>query len=357
MTDDFPGYQDLDITDYPLIAGFYTLGMIEKHRPDITIVHYEQWTSADHYDRYDWLDQIIRQKLEQGKIVSIFIWDENISFNKNFIDCIKKYQNRSVYLITQLDDFSALIYKDHGITNILEIPWWLLNDCLVYYRLCDRNNIIEEFSDHNFLCMIGRPEEHKYLLAKELQNRLLDGYGLITSLEDKQNFKKSKFPPYPKLNHPLGKTRANKNINGIWASANVENFLCIEKTYKSIPLIVNVETSIGCFFTTEKSIWPLLLGRLCLIGGRHRIMTDLQRFFDVKFRDYMNMDFDQKYHGVDMPTFQKRISQMIDDNQKLFIGTKSIYQKFSADLENARWTLGENFYNFFVAQIKKIIAI
>ena len=42
MVSEFPAYHKLDITKYPLIAGVYTLSLIDKHRPDIEIIH--GWT-------------------------------------------------------------------------------------------------------------------------------------------------------------------------------------------------------------------------------------------------------------------------------------------------------------------------
>jgi len=45
MVNEFPNYHELDITKYSLIAGVYTLGLIDKHRPDIEIIH--GWTD-DH---------------------------------------------------------------------------------------------------------------------------------------------------------------------------------------------------------------------------------------------------------------------------------------------------------------------
>jgi len=358
MVSEFPAYHELDITKYPLIAGVYTLGLIEKHRPDIEIIHAEMWES---YTDYDWLDLKIVSALDRAKTVGLFIWDEDIEFDPNFIKCVSKYQSSPVYVITQLDDFCMLRYRDQGIQNIIEIPWWLLNDCLCYYCVCDQNLSITKFdSDHNFLCMINRYEKHKLDLVKELGNAGLYQVGHITVSDyttvnaDTQNFcQQSNLLPYLKLSHPLGKTRANAEINGIHVSANVENFLQIEKQYRNIPLIINPETSYGTFFTTEKSLWPLLLGRLCLISGRWHIMQNIQRFYDVDFSSYINLEFDEIHGWVDQDQ-QHRIRTMVSHNKELIQDCKDIYRSLQSKLEQARWTIGKNMYEFFVQQLAQI---
>jgi len=359
MTSEFPAYHELDITKYSLIAGVYTLGLVDKHRPDIEIIHREMWQSTVDYT---WLDNKIISALDRNKTVCLFIWDEDISFDSNFIKCVLKYQSSPVYVITQLDDFCMLRYRDQGIQNIIEIPWWLLNDCLCYYRVCNQNLSINEFdSDYNFLCMVYRYEKHKLDLVKELGNAGLHQFGCITLNDystvdaDTQNFCQLFHvpPPYPKLNHPLGKTRANSEINGVHVSANIENFLQIQKHYRNIPLIINPETSYGIFMTTEKSLWPLLLGRLCLVSGRWKIMNYIQRFYDVDFSSYINLEFDE-IHGWTDDHQQTRIRTMIAQNKELITDSKDIYQSLQSKLEQARWTIGKNMYEFFVQQLAQI---
>ena len=358
MVNEFPAYHELDITKYPLIAGFYTLGFVDKHRPDIEIIHDEMWESLSDYA---WLDRKIVSALDRNKTVGLFIWDEDISFDQNFIKCVSKYQSSPVYVITQLNDFCMLRYRDQGIQNIIEIPWWLLNDCLCYYRVCNQNLSITEFdSDYNFLCMIGRYEKHKIDLVKELGLTGLNHAGYITISDykkvdaDTQNFyQPSNLIPYLKVRKPRGGTRANSEVNGIHISANVENYLYIEKQYRNIPLIINPETSYGVFLTTEKSLWPLLLGRLCLISGRWRIMRDIQRFYDVDFSSYTNLEFDE-IHGWTDDHQQTRIRTMIAHNKDLIKNSQDIYRSLQSDLEQARWTIGKNMYEFFVQQLAQI---
>ena len=358
LPDDFPLYKGLDISKYDLVNGVYTLGIIKQHRPDLEIIHSGMWQS---YRDYRWLDHKIAAALNSNKTVGIFIWDEDISFDPIFVKCVLKYQSSPVYVITQLDDVCMLPYKDQGIQNIVEVPWWLLNDCLCYYRVRDSDLLINKFdSDYNFLCMVNRYEKHKLDLIRELGNAGLYQFGYITVSDhstvdaDIQNFcQQSANPPYPTVTQLNGKIKSNSEVNGIHISANVENFLQIEKQYSNIPLIMNPETSYGCFFTTEKSLWPLLLGRLCLISGRWGIMRNIQRFYDVDFSSYINLEFDE-IRGWTEQDQQTRIGTMIAYNKDLIKDSKDIYQSLQLKLEQARWTIGKNMYEFFVQQLAQI---
>jgi hypothetical protein len=354
----FPLYEDLDITNYHLVAGVYTLGIIQRHRTDIEIIHPEIWES---YTNYTWLDNAINLALKNNKTVCLVIWDEDVALTPEFARCLLKYQECPVYLITQLDEYCTLDYRDCGIKNIIELPWWLLNDSLCYYRLCNRNNIIAKFdARYNFLCMINRHEPHKINLINSLGRNELNEYGYITASNYKKLSKETQkfcYPssngPYPILNHVLGKTRANSVIGGINVSANVENFLKLEKQYQNVPLIINPESSCGVFFSTEKSLWPLLIGRLCLLSGRWNLMNYIQRFYDVDFSSYIDLSFDHM-PGFTVEDHQNRIECMISSNKNLIKNSKEIYQMFGPAIESARWTIGKNLYKFFVQQLEGI---
>lgn len=349
MINSFPDYQNLNIENYPLVSGSYALGIINTHRPDISIILVGE---REIYENYTLLDLRIQNALSENKTVCVVIWDEDVSFDINFVECVTKYNNEPVYVITQLDDFSILNYQDLGVKNILEVPWWLLNECLVYYRFCNQNNYIDDFDSNNFLCMVGRPEPHKYFLVDCIEQYL--DIGLITTISQYKNFIKTTNPPYSNLSHKHGSTSANTKIGEIWLSANVENFLFIEEKYKNIPLVIHPETSVGLFQTSEKSIWPLLLGKLCLIAGRHHLYKYLQRFYDVDFSKYINLNFDSKHNGFEFSSAKERICQMVSDNADLIKHPQNVYTNLASELESARWTLGKNLYNFVVSQINKI---
>jgi len=226
--------------------------------------------------------------------------------------------------------------------------------------VCNKNLLIDKVDpDYNFLCMVSRSQSHKIELIKELGKAGLHQFGRITVTSsiidaDIQNFcQLSDLPPWPNINHPLGKTRANSIIDGIHVSGSVENFLQIEKHYRNIPLIINPETNYGVFMTSEKSLWPLLLGRLCLISGRWKIMNYIQRFYDVNFSSYINLEFDE-INGWTDDHQQTRIHTMISHNKDLIKDSKDIYQLLQPDLEQARWTIGKNIYEFFVQQLSQI---
>jgi hypothetical protein len=141
------------------------------------------------------------------------------------------------------------------------------------------------------------------------------------------------------------------NINGVWVSKNVENYLHIDQKYHHIPLAINPETVTVNFKSTEKSIWPILLGKLFLIYGRPGTMAWIQRFYDIDITRFADTTYDS-ISGLDSD--KKRLSAMIDTNQELIKNAKHIYQQLQPELESARWTLGKNLYKFFVSQLESI---
>jgi len=361
----YPKFDQINLSSYDLVYGFYTLGFLKKHRPDCMFITHDQWQGCNHYE---WLDQLIKQGLSQNKLVCIVPWDESIlintslfSMNLELSKVLNKYVNDPVWLITQLDDNSQKIYTfQYNIQcKIIELPWWLLNDCLAYYAVTKR--IDNQIGQNNYLCMLGRYEQHKFDLALELKKYQLNSYGLIT-VSDPTKFPKenlefcqaNKKIPYTNCPLPWPKMGAQVNINGVWVSSNVENFLFIEQEYSDIPLMINPETTCGIFFSTEKSLWPLLLGKLMLIHGRPEAMKYMQRFYDVDFLSYANLEFDQITDNWTVEGHRERLDLLINQNQQLIQNCSDVYQQLRPKLESARWTLGENMYKYFIKQLDKI---
>ena len=358
----YPEFDQIDLSIYELIYGFRTLGFLKKHRKDCIFITGDQWQD---YDRYEWLDQRIQQGLDQNKIVCMVPWDEDIISpldTHKLSKVLNRYINDPVWLITQLDSEAQKIYTfQHGIQcKIIELPWWLLNDCLSYYAVT--NKIDNQIGKNNYLCMLGRFEQHKFDVALALKKYQLDSYGLITIAypdlypPENLNFCQAhKKVPYTNLNQPLWpKMGAQVEINGVWVSSNVENFLFIEQEYSDIPLMINPETTCGIFFSTEKSLWPLLLGKLMLIHGRPGAMKYMQRFYDVDFSSYANLNFDQQSDNWTSQGHQARLELLINQNQQLIQNCSEIYQHLYPELESARWTLGRNMYKYFIEQLDKI---
>lgn len=355
-----PNFDLIDLPTQPMIAGYYTLGMIEKYRPDIELIHLEQWESII---EYDWLDRRIADALEKKKIVCITPWDEAVCspVNPKLAEAVNKYETESVYWVTQFSPESFKLYQyQHNIRlKIIEIQWWLLNDCLAFERLSTGS--APNTKEHkNYLCMLGRYEPHKYQLGKQLHNYGLDEYGTITvaypSKYPKDHIEFSQTCPvklYPKLNYLLGKTRANTKIGDTWASGNVENYLMLEQEFSNVPLIINPDTSCTIIGMSEKLLWPILLGKLFLLYGNAGITASIQRFYDIDISKFSNTNFDNIVGWTDEIN-QQRLCSMINDNRDLIVDCQDLYQQLKPELENARFTIGRNFYKFFVQQLEKI---
>jgi hypothetical protein len=141
------------------------------------------------------------------------------------------------------------------------------------------------------------------------------------------------------------------NINGVWVSKNVENYLHIDQKYHHIPLAINPETTTTNFKSTEKSMWPVLLGKLFLIYGRPGSMAWIQRFYDVDITRFADTTYDS-IPGIDHDGI--RLNSMIDNNQDLIKNAKDIHAQLEPELQSARWTFGKNLYKFFVSQLESI---
>jgi hypothetical protein len=321
----------------------------------------DQWQD---YNNYEWLDRAIKQGLETGKTVCIVPWDEKIisPYHLKLSEVLNKYEHDPVWLITQLNEEDQKIYKfQHKILcKMLELPWWVLNDCLGYYATTDRKQHAH-IGSSNYLCMLGRYNPHKFDLATELRKQGLDNAGVITVMDPKQYPKENlefcqpnPLKPYRNLPKSWPKMAAQVLINNTMVSSNVENFLYIEDQYADIPLMINPETTCGIFFNTEKSLWPLLLGKLMLVYGKPGVMSHVQRFYDVDFGRYADLSFDQPTSDWSDEGNQARLTMLVERNQDLIRDCSNVYNQLQPELESARWTLGPNIYKYFVQQLEKI---
>jgi len=367
----YPTFDDINLNDYDIVGGYYILGFLQKHRPDCLFVTYDQWQD---YNDYKWLQKIIEQNLKE-KIICILPWDEDVLGRDNFqlSHILNQYADEKVFWVTQLSFNNQKIYRHQNNINckMLELPWWLLNDVLTYYEVKKylKDLQVPPLTDYSYLCMLGNPySKHKTWLAEYLISRNLDCNGLITVLNYNDYptyFKKhvhiNPVDPYknvqnncPKIpgTHFL-KMSAQKKLRGIWVSKNVTNFLHIEQTY-DIPLMINPETSPGIFMSTEKSIWPILLGKLYLIYGGPGSMAWLQQFYDIDQKEFCDVEFDSITGHYTDNDYKHRLETMIDSNLDLIKNSKEIYNNLKSRLESARWTFGRKLYSFFTKQLLEI---
>ena len=367
MLHSYPLYENINLNSYETLFGFYTLGFIQQHRPDLFIIDIRlknrSWDCTHDLANYDWLDARIQQGLKKGHSVVLIPEDEHVVFlaNTQLTDILNNYVDSPVYWVTMLDLQAQQTYRDYHQFRIkmLELPWMVLNECLTYYPVA---NTATEFktndNNYNFFCLIGntQSESHKIDLVRELHQQQLSSYGLTTVninssypkdlLEycqvNKQYLYEVADPDYP----PYAR---QTNINNTWVSKNVENYLHLDQEYHNIPLAINPETTITDFKSTEKSIWPVLLGKLFLIYGRPGSMSWIQRFYDIDISRFANTEYDL----ITNP--KQRLSRMVSDNHHLIKNAHTIQQQLYPELKSARWSLGANLYKFFISQLELIV--
>ena len=176
-----PQYNQLDITKYSMKYGYYTLGIFETHRKDIDFIYLRMEANSSNFvphneENYDWLQSAIEISLKNKKIVCIIPWDEHIVFIKNYqlSNILNRFINEPVYWITNIEE-NANTYKSyHNIQiKMIELPWWLLNDCLTYYRVA--NTKPNDFTySKSYLSMVGNAIfSHKIELIKRFKPFLL----------------------------------------------------------------------------------------------------------------------------------------------------------------------------------------
>jgi hypothetical protein len=348
----FPDYSLFDLSTYGRHQGSSVLAFIQMHCKDVAIVGPEDWQS---YQEYSWLEKTISAYLLDNKKVLLVPGEESFIYpvNKNTSQVLNQFQHQNVWLVTQLNPDSQKIYSFQHSLKIkrLEIPYVLLELCETYYK----HHIVQQSNyknNYNFLCMTARFDQHKGDLIKILYEHKLDQYGLITIAANipypewyKQNCKINNVSPTV----PVGKLVIDRLIDH-----NVFNFLNIEHEYKNIPLIVHAETSCGIFYTTEKTLWPLLLGKLCLIYGPPNNIKHIQRFYDLSFDRYADLSFDQTPEDWTTQDHRNRLKNMIEKNRDLLTSCQETYNMLVTDLESARWTIGKNLYNFLTSQLETI---
>lgn len=361
----FPDYSQLDITQYPRLEGFYTLGMLAAHlEPECAILPF---VHPDHRspDLYPDLCLQIDQALDAGKKVLVVLWDEGVAPDPVLGDIFNRYSEDPVWIVTQLGSQDQLFYRfQHNLKcRLIELPWWQLNDCLTYYRVADRTDNQPTDSPHNFNCLVARIEQHKLDLLQALEDRKLSQHGVCNMAYPQASMLSdqitaSNHPPYPytknpSRDNPRTPTVAYRQVGPVWISANVENFFRIQQHYNT-PLAIVPETSVGIFFSTEKSIWPTLLGQLCLIYGRVGVMRHLQRFSSLDQSLYADLTFDSM-EGYTREQCLARLHVMLDRNRDLIRNARDIYHQYAKEINAARWCLGQNLYEFVVSQLATVI--
>jgi hypothetical protein len=410
-----PVFKDINLLEYNSLNGYYTLDLINQHFPNISIIETSQWIergllpfkSIDTTETFDhtWLTKSIQDELSNNKTVFVFLFMDYLwsikpeTFFQSLSDALNQFVDDPVYLIKDFDADNLL--KVYNINcKKLELPIVILNDILCYQHI--KNHIIQEKStiesNYNYVTLSNTIEFRGFRtdLAESLYDNELADYGLITFKPDyfeslpnkfKKFCKASKQPPFTQREaDPIGVkvTRSKKwgmygaptscgyhNIAGIWVSTNAINFLYLEKEFHDIPLVVQGESQMVDFPNTEKSVWPVLFGKLFLTIGRPGTMAWIQRFYDIDISSYADLTFDSSktakihefqlvkenrlsYSEYRQEIDKRRINDLTTKNKELIKDASDMYKQLEPHLKKASETFGENLYKFFISQVESV---
>lgn len=380
----FPSYRDIDLSKTKLKWGYYILGLIEQCRPDIELIsiQVDPTQTCDEHGNvkqrhcdvdYNWLPARLEQAFGCNKKVGLVIEDEHVHFSLNpqLVSIVNHYQHYPLYWITQFDQKRSDLHYVAGQNiqcKILELPWIILNECLMYNNIKQHRvpTLVSRGSRPNnkFLTMTGRYEPFRKRLLQKLIEHDMHHHGLLTiqnTFDDEQPYDINSHitvePQYPYHSHPnkqFSKMAAQFYINNQWIGCNTQNFLYIEQQYRSYPMVIIPETWVYHYFATEKSVWPILLGKLFLIFGSVDCMQYIQRFYDIDLSDFVNLEFDAIDPGVDDKIIDAKLDMMIAHNKDLILNAHEIHRQNYQRIQAARNTVGPNLYRFVVSQVAQI---
>jgi hypothetical protein len=217
---------------------------------------------------------------------------------------------------------------------------------------------------HNkFFTVTGRYQPIRKRLLEKLIEHGLHHHGLLTIQNTTYNDCEYDLgnlvtvePHYPYGDHPnkmQAKMAAQFEQNNHWISCNTRNFLHIEQTYCHYPLTIIPETFYIDYFSTEKSVWPALLGKMFLILGSQGCMQNIQRFYDVDMSQFLNLEFD-RMPTVTTQQLDCKMDHMLDSNREFILNAHQVYDQYRDQLQAARNTIGPNIYKFVLAQLDLI---
>ena len=381
----FPAYRDIDLANTPLKWGYYVPGLIQQYRPDIELIeihldltrvgNQHGHLEISHPDTdYSWLPTKIEHALNANQKVGLLFEDEWLAErNDQFTSIVNHYQDQSVYCLTQHDQARIQMHYrgTHGLQGkILELPWVILNECLMYNNAKQHRvpTVISRGSrvynnQNTFLTLTGRYEPFRKRMLEKLIDHGLDRSGLLTiqntpgnkcayDLDDRVAVE----PYYPYGDQPVkshAKMAAQFKQNNHWISCNTQNFLHIEQTYLHYPLVVIPETCPYDYFATEKSVWPILLGKLFLIFGSAGCMKYIQRFYDIDMSEHLDLEFDSIHLKTDQDLDHK-LDLMLSRNREFILNSHQFHDQNYQPLQAARNTLGSNLYRFVLEQVALI---
>ena len=362
----YPNFENCKYFDYPQIANYSIMGFIQQFRPDVGIV--DPLSINITMSTQQWQTNIDK-KLEQYPIVFLFLVEGEILVldDQEKIDLLNSYTDSPVYLITQLDSFcqQTLTYT-LGITcKILELPWMVTNEVMCWHLLgkqLELENI--EGPDTNFVCFIGRNEWFKTLLAESLVEKFSHN-GEVYFMDHPENYKYvpkiSPIPNYTKLpsmtqlpEYVNDANACSRNLisNGK-ATMNTLNYAKLIKFCDKVPLIIHPESTTGVFCTTEKTMWPVLAGKLQLTFGRPYNYAYLMQFIETDYSNIFDLSFDT-IEAWDQDAVKEKLEIMLESNRYQIKHAPDVYQQHKNSLETDKINIVKNMYNFFVRQLNSV---
>jgi hypothetical protein len=325
----------------------------------ITCTEFER----DYLNNNDDLEQRIADSLSNNKTV-IWMGDEEglyVHDHEVLVETFNKFKNDNFFYITEFYKHDHL-NEMYGLDcKVIHIPWQFLNQIICYDQLKIPLNT-KAGNDYSFINLNNKLRKHRYELISELHKKDLAQYGFISLTNERDlelfaNFKNLNVklndepyidrvaPGFPK-DYPF--ERGRQFEDGLLVSGNVTNFKMLQNQYYDIPLVINTESYISSYFNTatEKSSWPILLGKMFLIYGDPGIMQWIQQFYDIDMSKYLDLTFDTNT--------ENRLSRMLEDNRDIIINSKHVFFELRKDIHNARYTFVENLYQYFLNQLDKL---
>lgn len=357
----YPPWNDLNLNDYERIDGMKSLGFVQHHRPDIHII--TDQTENDFDPKI--IVPEIEKGLSQNKKVALFFWDEDFILENRYSDvlnrALEEFRDEPVYLCSNMDDECLLVYQERRNIPVkpIYIPWWYVN--FIPDMLNKRTSIYQgplSESGTQFACYVNRPDWHKTALVRSLESRNL---GRIGDIRQSQNRSKSDHDYYQlgdqktwKSSHDVKRSLFWDEDLQTWIDHNTRNITKLEQMLGDIPLVINPESNLGLFVISEKSLWPVVLGRMLLIYSRPRAMKTLQKFLSYDLSIYLDLEFDD-IDGWTEVEHQQRLECLLDKNIYMITHAREIYHEISKDLDEAADQIGPICYRRFCQSLDEIV--
>jgi hypothetical protein len=332
-----------------------TLGFIAHHRPDIHIVTDR---TESKYDPDRFVPEI-ESSLVAGKKVGLFFWDEDFIMPNQHTDklvrSLEPFANEPVYLCSNMDGECLLTYGENlGLPiKTVHVPWWYVN-MLENYRVLDiKPRTVAQFG-LQFACYVNRPEWHKSMLQDSLISRSLDSVGDIRYQNQQLGAGRHVENPYYHQNekqdlpqsHDMKRSMVYDAEKQIWICHNSRNLVRLDQMLGDIPLVINSESNVGIFCMTEKSLWPLVLGKLTMIQARPRFMQWFGEYVGYDFSSYLDLEYDS-IDGWTPLCHRRRVECMIDKNLYLITHAREAWHQVKDDLHSLAQELPARVYKKF----------